>query len=33
VNAGSRSLAHLRDYPLPHLDEPVPPSLGQYHND
>jgi NAD(P)H-dependent FMN reductase len=23
----------LRDYPLPHLDEPLPPSLGQYQND
>jgi len=26
-------LAGLRDYPPPHLDEPLPPSLGQYHND
>jgi len=26
-------LAGLRDYPLPHPDEPLPPSLGQYHND
>jgi NAD(P)H-dependent FMN reductase len=26
-------LAGLRGYPLPHLDEPLPPSLGQYHND
>jgi len=26
-------LVDLRDYPLPHLDEPVPPSLGQYQND
>ena len=26
-------LVDLRDYPLPHLDEPLPPSLGQYHND
>jgi NAD(P)H-dependent FMN reductase len=25
-------LVDLRDYPLPHLDEPVPPSLGQYQN-
>jgi NAD(P)H-dependent FMN reductase len=24
---------HLRDYPLPHLDEPNRPSLGQYTND
>jgi NAD(P)H-dependent FMN reductase len=23
-------LVDLLDYPLPHLDEPVPPSLGQY---
>jgi NAD(P)H-dependent FMN reductase len=22
-------LVDLRDYPLPHLDEPMPPSLGQ----
>ena len=22
----------LRDYPLPHLDEPLPPSMGQYQN-
>jgi len=26
-------LIDLRDYPLPHLDEPLPPSLGQYQND
>jgi NAD(P)H-dependent FMN reductase len=26
-------LIDLLDYPLPHLDEPVPPSLGQYQND
>jgi NAD(P)H-dependent FMN reductase len=26
-------LVDLRDYPLPHLDEPLPPSVGQYHND
>jgi NAD(P)H-dependent FMN reductase len=26
-------LIDLRDYPLPHLDEPVPPSMGQYHNE
>ena len=26
-------LLDLRDYPLPHLDEPIPPSLGQYQND
>ena len=23
----------LRDYPLPHLDEALPPSLGQYQNE
>jgi NAD(P)H-dependent FMN reductase len=26
-------LVDLRDYPLPHLDEPLPPSLGQYASD
>jgi len=26
-------LVDLRDYPLPHLDEPIPPSMGQYQND
>jgi NAD(P)H-dependent FMN reductase len=26
-------LVDLRDYPLPHLDEPLPPSLGQYENE
>jgi NAD(P)H-dependent FMN reductase len=25
-------LIDLADYPLPHLDEPVPPSMGQYQN-
>jgi NAD(P)H-dependent FMN reductase len=25
-------LVDLADYPLPHLDEPLPPSMGQYHN-
>jgi NAD(P)H-dependent FMN reductase len=25
-------LVDLADYPLPHLDEPLPPSLGQYQN-
>jgi NAD(P)H-dependent FMN reductase len=25
-------LVDLIDYPLPHLDEPMPPSLGQYQN-
>ena len=26
-------LIDLRDYPLPHLDGPLPPSLGQYQNE
>ncbi|WP_329625245.1 NAD(P)H-dependent oxidoreductase [Streptomyces sp. NBC_01255] len=26
-------LLDLRDYPLPHLDEPMPPSLGHYQNE
>jgi NAD(P)H-dependent FMN reductase len=26
-------LIDLRDYPLPHLDEPVPPSMGDYRNE
>ncbi|WP_431677398.1 NADPH-dependent FMN reductase [Kitasatospora sp. KL5] len=26
-------LIDLRDHPLPHLDEPMPPSLGQYQNE
>jgi NAD(P)H-dependent FMN reductase len=26
-------LVDLRDYPLPHLDEAMPPSLGQYQNE
>ncbi|ABW11017.1 NADPH-dependent FMN reductase [Parafrankia sp. EAN1pec] len=26
-------LVDLLDYPLPHLDEPLPPSLGQYQNE
>ncbi len=26
-------LVDLADYPLPHLDEPLPPSMGQYHNE
>ena len=26
-------LIDLRDYPLPHLDEPLPPSMRQYQNE
>jgi NAD(P)H-dependent FMN reductase len=26
-------LVDLRDYPLPHLDEPLPPSMGQYQQE
>jgi NAD(P)H-dependent FMN reductase len=26
-------LVDLLDHPLPHLDEPLPPSMGQYQND
>jgi len=26
-------LIDLRDYPLPQLDEPLPPSMGQYQNE
>jgi NAD(P)H-dependent FMN reductase len=26
-------LVDLRDYPLPHFDEPLPPSLGNYQNE
>ncbi|MDO8381683.1 MAG: NAD(P)H-dependent oxidoreductase [Microbacterium sp.] len=26
-------LVDLADFPLPHLDEPVPPSMGMYQND
>jgi len=26
-------LVDLRDYPLPHLDEPLPPTFGQYQNE
>jgi NAD(P)H-dependent FMN reductase len=37
-NASRRSdaefeLVDLRDFPLPHLDEPLPPSMGQYQNE
>ena len=31
--AADFELLDLRDYPLPHLDEPLPPSFGQYQND
>jgi len=26
-------LVDLADYPLPHLDEPLPPAMGQYQNE
>ena len=26
-------LVDLVDYPLPHLDEPLPPAMGQYQNE
>ncbi|GHH28272.1 NADPH-dependent FMN reductase [Lentzea cavernae] len=37
-NAGQRTdatfeLVDLKDYPLPHLDEPMPPAMGQYQHD
>ena len=32
-NDAHYELVDLRDYPLPHLDEPLPPSMGQYQND
>ena len=37
-NASRRSdaefeLVDLRNYPLPHLDEPLPPTMGQYQNE
>jgi NAD(P)H-dependent FMN reductase len=32
-NDADYELVDLLDYPLPHLDEPVPPSLGQYQNE
>ncbi len=32
-NDAEFTLIDLRDYSLPHLDEPLPPSLGQYQNE
>ncbi len=32
-NDAEFKLIDLRDYSLPHLDEPLPPSLGQYQNE
>jgi NAD(P)H-dependent FMN reductase len=32
-NDADYELVDLRDYPLPHLDEPLPPSLGDYQNE
>lgn len=31
--AATYDLIDLRDHPLPHLDEPIPPSMGNYQND
>ena len=31
--AATYELVDLKDFPLPHLDEAVPPSMGQYAND
>jgi NAD(P)H-dependent FMN reductase len=31
-NDAAFELVDLVDYPLPHLDEPLPPSMGQYQN-
>src|SRR5882757_3893971 len=31
-NDAEFELVDLADYPLPHLDEPLPPSMGQYQN-
>ena len=32
-HGASYELVDLADYPLPHLDEPLPPAMGQYRND
>jgi NAD(P)H-dependent FMN reductase len=32
-SGASYDVVDLADHPLPHLDEPVPPSLGQYQHD
>jgi NAD(P)H-dependent FMN reductase len=32
-NDAEFELIDLRDYPLPHLDEPLPPSLGRYQRE
>ena len=32
-SGASYDVDDLADHPLPHLDEPVPPSLGQYQHD
>jgi len=32
-NDAEFELVDLRDYPLPHLDEPMPPAMGQYQNE
>src|ERR1041385_8924474 len=33
TNGVEFELVDLADYPLPHLDEAIPPSLGQYQNE
>jgi NAD(P)H-dependent FMN reductase len=32
-NGATYELVDLLDFPLPHLDEPLPPAMGQYQND
>jgi NAD(P)H-dependent FMN reductase len=32
-NDAEFELVDLRDHPLPHLDEPLPPSMGQYQHE
>jgi NAD(P)H-dependent FMN reductase len=32
-NGAQFELVDLADFPLPHLDEPIPPSMGQYQNE
>jgi NAD(P)H-dependent FMN reductase len=32
-HGASYELVDLADYPLPHLDEPLPPAMGKYQHD